>query len=371
MIRRIYIDNFRCLVNFELELSPITLLLGPNGSGKSTVFEVILKLQQLLCEQARVDQLFDPRLRTRWNKDRTQTFEMEIEGNSGVYRYRLVIEHAPDLRKMRIKEETLQFDQRPLFEFHDGMAKLYHDDHMPGPEYPFDWLHSGLAMLNPRPDNKKLTWFKSEVGRFLIAAFLPPLMDAEAVMEAKTLDRNAQNFSSWYRYISQEHQGKVVDLVTRLREIIPAFRALRLQQAGPETRVLQAGFAAPDEPNREEYYGFDELSDGQRVMVALYSLLYALRGLGYTLFLDEPENYLALREIQPWLSELEDAVGNGGITQAVLISHHPEHINYYGLSSGLWIERDSNGQARVKGKLAAGESGLSLADAIARGWNNG
>jgi AAA15 family ATPase/GTPase len=48
MLKRIYIDNFRCLVNFELNFDSINLFLGGNGSGKSTVFEALRKLQSLL-----------------------------------------------------------------------------------------------------------------------------------------------------------------------------------------------------------------------------------------------------------------------------------------------------------------------------------
>ena len=41
MITRLFVNNFKTLVNFELPLDPMNLLLGANGSGKSTVFEAI------------------------------------------------------------------------------------------------------------------------------------------------------------------------------------------------------------------------------------------------------------------------------------------------------------------------------------------
>ncbi len=36
MIKRLYVDNYKCLVNFELPLQDLTLLLGPNGVGKTS-----------------------------------------------------------------------------------------------------------------------------------------------------------------------------------------------------------------------------------------------------------------------------------------------------------------------------------------------
>ena len=50
MIRRIYVDNYKCLVNFELSFDRLTLLIGPNGVGKSAVLDVIFSLRQLLSD---------------------------------------------------------------------------------------------------------------------------------------------------------------------------------------------------------------------------------------------------------------------------------------------------------------------------------
>ena len=53
MLKRIYIDNFRCLVNFELNVDAINLFLGGNGSGKSTVFEALRKIQNFILHSHR------------------------------------------------------------------------------------------------------------------------------------------------------------------------------------------------------------------------------------------------------------------------------------------------------------------------------
>ena len=41
MIRRLYVDNYKCFVNFEVRLDPLTLLLGRNGAGKTAILEEI------------------------------------------------------------------------------------------------------------------------------------------------------------------------------------------------------------------------------------------------------------------------------------------------------------------------------------------
>ena len=90
----------------------------------------------------------------------------------------------------------------------------------------------------------------------------------------------------------------------------------------------------------------------------------------YTLCIDEPENFLALPEIQPWLRQLYDCCDEGKL-QALLISHHPECINYLLASPiGYWFERQSNAPVRVR-KISseeADDSGLKISELIARGW---
>ena len=103
-------------------------------------------------------------------------------------------------------------------------------------------------------------------------------------------------------------------------------------------------------------------------LIALYSLVRLAAGQGYTLFLDEPDNYVALSEIQPWLVELADACGDT-VPQAVLCSHHPELIDYLGADRGVLLEGESSGVTRAK-TLADGvvDDGLKLSERIARGW---
>ncbi len=46
MIKKIRIENFRCIRELEMDLDPLTVLVGPNASGKSTVLKA-LALQDL------------------------------------------------------------------------------------------------------------------------------------------------------------------------------------------------------------------------------------------------------------------------------------------------------------------------------------
>jgi predicted ATPase len=221
-------------------------------------------------------------------------------------------------------------------------------------------------VLQPRHDNKSLTRFRSELQKVVVVGPQPVLMTPESREETATLSWYMENFVSWYRYLSQEHQGAVLAIFPELKRVLPGFNACNLKEAG-EARVMKVLFDRPDGSGRPIPYDFKELSLGQRMLIVLYSLLFGLKDEGVSLFLDEPDNFVALREIQPWLTALADLAGEG-IEQAVLISHHPEIINYLAASSGRWFERESNVSARVSDKPKVMVEGLTMAETVARGW---
>lgn len=365
MLKRLYIDNFRCLINCEIKFGPINVLLGENGTGKSAVFAVIRRIQELLAG-APVEAVFPGTDLTRWQTLTTQRFELEVELEGRVYLYSLEVDHTKDRRKCRIEREQLILDGSVLFDFEKGMARLYRDDFSQGPEYPFDWSRSGLGFLQPRPDNTLLVHFRDAVRRFLMAGICPSGISATTISESSQLSPSASNFASWYRFLLQEHQGNILKLTGELRSILDGFDAFSLKEYGESARVLNALFRT-GAGSKPLAFTFDELSDGQRVLIILYTLLHGLADLGYALFLDEPENYVSLREIQPWMSALQDACGTT-ISQAAIISHHPEVIDYLGDSAAIWFERPENGPVRVSDQPPGRVDGLRLSETIARGW---
>lgn len=312
MLKRLYANNYRCLVNFEMSLDELTLLLGPNGSGKSTLFDLLYNIRRLIVDNAKVGEVFPEEDLTAWIRKPEQTFELDVQGEAGLFSYKLIVLHNPAIKKQRIESERLVLDGNPLFEFTHGDVKLYHDDYLPGPEYQFDWSVSALGtIVTGRPDNKKLSWFKEWIQKLFVVSLQPKAMTSVSEEESSWLNRDGTNFASWYRCISQEYQDKVFQLTQQLRSTIPGFHAFKLEQAGKQQRILKVGFGAGDETGSPIFFDFEQISDGQRVLIVLYSLLLGLQDLGHTVFIDEPENYLALSEIQPWLMELNKACGGG------------------------------------------------------------
>jgi predicted ATPase len=375
MLKRIYIDNFRCLVNFEINFEDnISLFLGANGSGKTTVFEVLRKLQEFIRDDVKVENLFRKSDLTRWeNRRLIQKFELDIKGNEGLYKYSLEIEHQQDYTLPRMRSEKLTFESQLLADFSIqieqgkpiGQATIYNDDpSREGASFPgFKWSRSLVGFVYERRENQKLTWFKKRMSRFFVVQINPFGMSGESRQEDSYPARDMSNYAAWYSHLSG-NQGKIINLTMELRKVIDGFDSFKNEPVG-EAKVLSLSFPQLS----KEPYKLNEMSDGQKVLLALYTLIYCTPDEDYTLCIDEPENYLALPEIQPWIHTLfEHCSGADSHGQAILISHHPALINYLASSSGYWFEKTNDGIIRLKPIRDEKDSGLSLAKLIELGW---
>lgn len=343
MLKRLYIDNYKCLTNFDICFGELTLLLGPNGCGKSAVFEVVGKLRDFIRGDARVGELFPSTDLTHWSTKPEQQFELEIDISSGLCLYRLVIEHAPERQLAQVKCEELLFDDKPLFAFENGEVQLYRDNHVKGPAYSFDSTRSGLAPVADGHDNTRLYEFRNQVRRLVTLSLEPKRIKMSSTSDTDRLSDSGDNFASWYQGRLQENPRRTLEAMDQLSNVLPGFVNLRLVQGGSDYRELQAEFSS-GEGRKNSIYRFDQLSDGQRALIVLYLLLFA-DDAGRTLFLDEPDNYITLPELQPWLAELEDGCGDI-LPQAVLISHHPEAIDFLS-DKAVWLERDPESHTRI------------------------
>ena len=367
MFRRIYIDNYKCLVNFELPLQELTLLMGSNGSGKSSVLEVVHSLRQLLRGVVKVTDpgVFPARTRTRWQDRPVQVFEVQVDLDGDILEYRIEVEHEDGTGKARVRYEGLTGGGNPLFSFNMGDVQLYRDDHSEGPAFPADWSESALARVVSGRDNKRLTGFLAFMRRVLICGLNPAGFATEAWGEEEILARDASNFASWYQFVSLERPDLVPPYIEALKQVLSGFRGLRLERVGKDTRALMVAFK---ETGGAYELRFDELSDGQRAIIALYGLMHLAVGQGYALLLDEPDNFVALAEIQPWLLELSDTCGDA-LPQALLCSHHPELIDYLGRDRGLLVRRETSGVSVARPVENNDEPGaLKLSELVARGW---
>lgn len=364
MLERIYLDNVLTFVNFEWKPGPLAILLGENGAGKTGLFEAITMLRRYVGFSGARTECFPAQRRTRWDSRPVQTFELDLRHGDDVFRYGLKIQHDPEneAEPITVLNESLLFNSQPVVQFQPGDLQLYTDQGGELLRTTSVPAGSALGLVQANKSAHRLGLFKElltyKMGRVRPN---PPNMSAQLDKEARLLEASLRNFGAWYLAHLSRSPGLVFKAQQALADVVPGFAELYEQHG-----YLYTKFEAEKHTSS---FRFDELSDGQRVLIALYYYRYLFMKPGAAIFLDEPDNYVALREIQPWINEVVDLTLQKGGPQVMIISHHPEVINLLATDYGWRFFRDNGGPTRIERFTVAADSGLSAAETIARGWD--
>jgi hypothetical protein len=213
-------------------------------------------------------------------------------------------------------------------------------------------------------DTKKLGAFKRWLDENLwFFRPDPRAMSTRTDGNPELLDVELKNFASWYpAWIARDLAG-ALKTQEALKEVLLGFDRLQVVKSS----ILQAQFHGP---NGAPPYAVDfgDLSEGQRSLCALWVLRHAAVQAPRTAVFDEIDNYVALRELQPWLSEVIDTALDDDGPQVWFISHHPELLDQLAKDHGVRFFRDGGGPTRIE--PFRGAAGLTASEVIARGWTD-
>ncbi len=347
MISRLYIDNYRCFVNFEWRPGMESLLLGENGNGKSSVFDVVELLRRHIGGMDISDAIHAQDL-TAWDQRSEQTFELEIRGDGGTYDYRLQIVQDRKSEECRIQSERVRFNDQVLFVFDGKEVQLFQDGGVGGPRFPFNASRSAISQMPGGPESTKLISFRERLDRIMVFSPDPPWIEPLSMREESWVDRKMTTMISWLRYRSQESVDLLPRIRDSLREVLPGFDDFRFENVGGKARAFKLDFVTDEQGKKRRFtLSFEQLSYGQRMLVALYSILHGTIAADTTICIDEPDNFVSLKEIQPWLIGLQNQSDDTGC-QWLMISHNPEVMNYLASGIGSWFYRVGNGPVRVR-----------------------
>ncbi len=364
MLTRIYIDNFRSFVNFEFRPKQKQLLLGANGSGKSSLLEAIRNVRQFIKGDGNP---FTQSTRTRWQDKPLQVVEIDALLDGKKYEYRVEIEFASETKQVSVHSESLKVDGTSVFELVNGEIRFFSANSSKATTVPLKTTQSALhlAQLSNSNVQRFIEWTDGYVHCFRIDEY-PGALGESSDREEEVPDSELENLAEWYRHLLQAYPVENIAYLKSLKETLSGFQSLRFSSDEDGVRRLRADFATPASKNIA--YSLSELSEGQRCLISLYMILHFLIDKGHTVFIDEPDNFISLREIQPWLLTATQAVedSNG---QLILISHHPELLNQWASEYGLSFFREENGHVRTEEFRGDPDKNLSPSELIARGWS--
>ena len=337
-----------------------------------------------------------------------RSLSLGVQAEGHIFEYLLHIEQVSESVKPRIIRERATCDEKEIFSRNlEGVTFPKATGVASG--FPLDWRQAALGAIQPAGSRREVQILQQAIANLLILRPSPREMEKESKGEAKGLDLFLRNLISWYRFLSQEQEWTDV-LRESLQEVWPDFRSFRLENVGLNTKMLQLRFEADTEEHEDEessessdeasdsassesssltssggplrnssssssdspltgllYFG--QLSDGEKALIGLYMIRAALAtGAVQTVLIDEPDNYVGLPELQPWVLSMRELLDEDH--QAILISHHPEILGTAGEEHGRYLWRDNHTTQTRIGPLKV-PPGLTPAEAVIRGWIRG
>jgi hypothetical protein len=367
VLRLLRADNFKCLDGFELRLDSHALLMGLNGSGKSTVVELLERLRRFWVAGDKSTDCFPGSTRTRWGSRQSQAFEIHLETGGHRLGLRVALGPADQGQPVRIVEEDI--DGPDISVHRRGDAPIVFE---PGHIIQQQLLVPDELSLLPLVFGKfalpGAASAMNDAASFLPFRIEPTAMETVAQAPSAVLRFDGRNFASWLlarqRYFSSMYEG----IARRAADVLNGFAGFEFLPEGEQFRLITRwrstahSGGGPNGATRS--YDMGELSDGQRLILVLSALVEIAGQRELAVILDEPDNYVALQEIQPLLLSLMDLP----TIQLIVASHHPEVIDLMAKDYGYVLAReDGQGPVRVKRWRAPPGTMLPASELVSRG----
>lgn len=343
-LKSLYINNYRCLQNFviDFEESDALLLLGRNGMGKTTVLETLSIIHSIACGIEQVTDLFKRRDFAFGQIDTPIRFEIEIEIDGVNFKYSLAIASDSGINEVVMLNEELTSGGTVFFSrSSDGGSFLSKDnilcDCPIGNDRFFLALSSGLTRCGIACER-----VRAYISRWLLVSPWPSSIRNDFSWNECCLALDMSNFLSWFRSIIVQNVGFTDHLMKYLRNGFFKDRVSFSWTDPAKERENDMLFSMSDDSSGKVLeVRFSEMSDGEKVFVIGAALMTynAICG-GTFCFWDEPDNFLAISEVQGFITRLRKSFGHDR-GQLVITSHNLETIRTIGMDASAIIQRAS------------------------------
>lgn len=327
MIKRFYVNNFRCLENFDLSLEdkPSALFIGKNGAGKSTVSFALEVLQSIARGTNRVGQLVKQSDFGRNGESIPMRFEIEVIIGKDTYSYILALELPEGFRELRVLEERLAVSSKFIYERDGSQVLLSKMGKNQEAKFLVDWHLVALPVIQEQSTQDPLYIFKRWLARMLILAPIPSLILGDSEGETLLPNRQLTNLGEWFSGLIASSPAAYTQIDQYLKQVLPDFKDIQNPVTGTEARKLAVQFR---QDGGSLSLPFRALSDGEKCFFICAVVLAANDAYGPIFcFWDEPDNYLSPSEVGHFVMELRRSFQNG--SQLLVTSHNPEAIRRF------------------------------------------
>lgn len=365
VIRRLYVNNYRCLQNFDLPIAgmPSALLIGKNGAGKTTVGSALEILQKIARGTNRVGELVKPKDFTRGITDVPMRFELEVELQKETYGYALAFELPEKFKEPRVLEEKLTVDGKAVYTREVAQVHLAKWDQDKIADFVIDWHLVALPIIQLFSPDDPISVFKQWLAQMLILRPIPSLIRGDSDEGTLEPNREVTNFGAWFTGLLTQEPAAYATVYGYLREVMPDLKGIQNLAVGADSRSLRVQF---QNDQGSIVLPFADLADGEKTFL-ICSLVLAANSIYGPLvcFWDEPDNYLSLNEVGQFVVALRRGFQSAG--QFIATSHNPEAIRRFSEENTLALFRNSHLEPTVVRSLKELQVNGDLVDLLATG----
>jgi energy-coupling factor transporter ATP-binding protein EcfA2 len=302
------------------------LFIGKNGAGKSTIAYSLEVFQKIGRGSNRVHSLVQ---RSDFSGSRTgipMRFELEVSLDGILYKYTLAFELPEKFKELRVLEEQLLADEKPVFKRNGAVVTL--NSKKPHVQFSVDWHLVALPVIQEQSETDPLFIFKQWLGRMIILAPIPQLMIGESADETLEPARNGSNLGDWLSGLLGRYPAAYTMIIGFLRQVMPDIQDFLNESTGKETKNLVVRYEAKIEKNPTLNVDFKQLSDGEKCFFLGAIIPAACEFYGPLFcFWDEPDNYFSLPEVGNFVNSLRRYFQKSN--QIFITSHNAEAIRKF------------------------------------------
>ncbi len=345
MLQRLYVNNFRCLENFELTMKEMSsaLLIGKNGVGKSTiakaleVFQSIARGTNRLRDLAKEPRLIGTKDFAHGKRDVPIRLEIEVLLDNKLYKYVLALdlpENLENFKELRVFEEQFLVAGNPIYSRKAAQVTIHNNAQNKEAQFSVDWHLVAMPIIS----NDSVDIFKNWLSQMIILAPIPSLMTGNSYSETLEPKRDGSDIGEWLSGILGRYPAAYREIDKYLRDIMEDFQDFVNEIIGKDLKSLVVRF----EKNKATLnVDFQDLSDGEKCFFLCALVLAANKFYGPIFcFWDEPDNYLSLSVVGDFIMSLRRSFKDNG--QIVVTSHNPEAIREFSYENTFFLDRKSH-----------------------------
>ncbi len=352
MFKKLNVDNFKSLVNFSIDFSPMSVIIGNNATGKSSVLQAI----DFLCSSVKED--FGIMLERRnWTAENIKSklinsnrihFDSNVllhsdEGDLS-YDWRMVLSIYTGKNEVSLLSESLVCNGEELLVYQKGKDGLIKDEDQNINILPKALvIHSSVLRMLNRDEKldfriRRFVDFLEKSASFEMLS--PNEMRFSSRGVKKSIGMSGKNLPSFIKHMTSEQKKSFMNKLTVL---------LGDRISGVDAKTQgKPGWTQIDSVekyrNKEIHVSSKEMSDGMLRLLAFVAIS-EIEESNATMLLDEIENGVNTNYAEQLLELLGKMYEERG-HQLILTTHSTVFMDYIPPENIVYLYRDDNGYTK-------------------------